>query len=77
MEEALNEEGFGLQTVEPNLGLLQLARLEVVLSVLVEAFKFSLTEEEIFWNWATVDYPTMGREKTDPSLVLNVVPLCR
>ena len=48
---------------------------EVVLSVLVKAFKFSLTEREIYWNWASVDYHTMDGETTEPSLVLNVEPL--
>ena len=45
---------------------------EVVLSVLLHAFRFSLTEKEIHWHWASVDYPTMDSQKTDHSLVLNV-----
>ena len=48
---------------------------EIVLSVLVEAFRFSLTSKEIYWNWGTIDYPTMDKESTEPSLVLKVEPL--
>ena len=48
---------------------------EVVLSVLLESFKFSLTGKEIVWNLSGVSYPTMDRESVEPSLLLRVEAL--
>lgn len=44
---------------------------EVTLSVLLEAFAFSLTDKEIVWNFAGICYPTMGKDTDKPSLVLR------
>ena len=46
-----------------------------MLANLVEAFEFSPTDNEVYWNWATVDYPTMEKEETEPSLILQVESL--
>ena len=36
--------------------------LEVVLIVLLGSFKFSAPSEEVVWNLAGVEYPTVGRD---------------
>ena len=46
--------------------------LEVVLAVMIRAFKFSLSDKEIYWNMATVIYPTVGKESPKPELYLKV-----
>ena len=45
---------------------------EVVLSVLMANFKFSLSNQDIFWNLAGVYYPTVGPSSTQPALPLKV-----
>ena len=45
---------------------------EVVLSVLLEHFTFSLTDRKIMWNLSGVCYPTMDEESIEPSLYLNL-----
>ena len=45
---------------------------EVVLAILLRSFKFSLSDKEIYWNIASVNYPTVGRESTKPALYLKV-----
>lgn len=45
---------------------------EVVLATLLKSFKFSLTKKEIVWNWATLPYPTMDEDTTEPSMVLKL-----
>ena len=45
---------------------------EVVLSVLLETFKFYPSGKDIAWNRAPVNYPTVGRESRTPSMPLRV-----
>lgn len=44
---------------------------EVVVSVLVSAFSFELTDKPIVWNSSAVMYPTMG-ESPKPEMLLRV-----
>ncbi|KAI0347457.1 cytochrome P450 [Trametopsis cervina] len=46
--------------------------MKVVLSVLLESFKFSLGQKDITWNFASPAYPTVGKISTKASLPLNV-----
>ncbi len=48
---------------------------EIVLSVLLTAFKFELTDKPITWNSSAVYYPTMGEERTKPEMLLKVSSL--
>ncbi|KAH9853037.1 cytochrome P450 [Lenzites betulinus] len=50
------------------------AQLEIkaVLLVLLQWFKFEPTGDPIAWNFATVEYPTVGRESIIPALPLKV-----
>ncbi len=48
---------------------------EIVLSILLTAFKFELTDKPVVWNFSVVDYPTMGESSTKPELLLKVSPL--
>lgn len=48
---------------------------EVVLSVLLPAFKFELTEKPVSWFSSAVSYPTMGEESTKPEMLLKVQAL--
>lgn len=48
---------------------------EVVLSVLLPAFSFELTDKPIAWNSSAVSYPTMGEESTRPEMLLTVKAL--
>lgn len=45
---------------------------EVVVAVMLRCFKFSLCNKEIYWNMATVSYPTVGRLSAKPALYLKV-----
>ena len=45
---------------------------EVVLTILLGSFKFSLPKQEIVWNLAGVKYPTVGRASTKPSMPIVV-----
>ncbi|TFK83044.1 cytochrome P450 [Polyporus arcularius HHB13444] len=49
--------------------------MKIVLSVLLMAFKFDLTEKPVVWNFSVVEYPTMGESSTKPELLLKVTPL--
>lgn len=46
--------------------------VEVVLSILVESFKFLPSGKEIVWNRAGVNYPTAGSASNTPSLPMRV-----
>ncbi|KAK7696401.1 hypothetical protein QCA50_001055 [Cerrena zonata] len=46
--------------------------MKVVLSVLVEHLKFELPKEEIYWNTAGIQFPTLGRESDHSQLPLKV-----
>lgn len=46
--------------------------VEVVLSLLLGSFKFSLPDHEIVWNLAGVKYPTVGRISNTPSMPMKV-----
>ena len=45
---------------------------ETVLFVLLQHFKFEPTGKPIAWNYAAVQYPTVGTENPDPELPLKV-----
>lgn len=45
---------------------------EVVLSVLLESFKFSLSDKAIVWNISGVSYPTVGPTDVHAQLPLMV-----
>ncbi|KAI0816023.1 hypothetical protein BC628DRAFT_1334538, partial [Trametes gibbosa] len=49
--------------------------LKVVLAVLLNSFKFALTEKPVFWNHAGVMYPTVGEESKRPEMPLTVSQL--
>ena len=53
---------------------LHLTRLpELVLSILIDAFEFNLTDGDIIWRNGHVIYPTVkGDDATRPSLPLNM-----
>ena len=51
------------------------ALTEVVLAVMLRSFVFSLGKKEIYWNWAGVNFPTVGRENSKPEMYLRVAPL--
>ncbi|PSR81817.1 hypothetical protein PHLCEN_2v6248 [Hermanssonia centrifuga] len=46
--------------------------MKVALSVLLDSFKFSLSNKDIVWNLAGVSYPTVGAVSDEPSLPLKV-----
>ncbi len=48
---------------------------EVVLSVLLAAFEFELTDKEITWNFGAVSFPTMGLDSEKPEMLLKVKAL--
>ena len=45
---------------------------ETVLFVLLQHFKFKPTGKPIAWNFAAVQYPTVGRESPEPEMPLKV-----
>ena len=45
---------------------------ETVLFVLLQHFRFEPTGKSIAWNYAAVQYPTVGTENPDPELPLKV-----
>ena len=57
--------GSGLSTIHFHLA-------EVILSVLLRAFQFSLSEKHIIWNVAGITYPSMDKGSIDPTLILRV-----
>ncbi|KAF7800123.1 hypothetical protein EIP86_011368 [Pleurotus ostreatoroseus] len=46
--------------------------MKVVLAVLLRSFKFSLSGKDIVWNLAGVNYPTVGKTSSKPSMPLKV-----
>ncbi|KAI1786411.1 cytochrome P450 [Ganoderma leucocontextum] len=48
---------------------------EVILTVLLPAFSFELTDKPIFWNSSAVSYPTMNKDSTRPEMLLKVKAL--
>ena len=48
---------------------------EAMLFVLLDAFRFTVSDKEIVWNIATVRYPTVGKDGVKPELPLVVAPL--
>ncbi|KAJ3555363.1 hypothetical protein NM688_g2618 [Phlebia brevispora] len=46
--------------------------MKVVLAVLLRSFRFSPGDGEIVWNVAGVNYPTMGKTSTEPSMLLKL-----
>ncbi|KAI0690556.1 cytochrome P450 [Cerioporus squamosus] len=48
--------------------------MKIVLSVMLTAFKFELTDKPVVWNFSVVEYPTMGESSTKPELLLKVTP---
>ncbi|KAH9941830.1 cytochrome P450 [Epithele typhae] len=49
--------------------------MKIVLSVLLPAFSFELTDKPVAWNSSAVIYPTMGEESSKPELLLMVKAL--
>lgn len=45
---------------------------EVVLAVLLSTFTFELTEKPIYWNMATVQYPSTDPHGAHPELPMKV-----
>ena len=43
-----------------------------MLSVLLAAFEFELTDKEIMWNTGAVSFPTMGLDSDKPEMLLKV-----
>lgn len=54
------------------LGCIDRMSPEVVLAVLLRSFRFSPSEKEIVWNLAGVNYPTVGKYATKPSLPMKM-----
>ena len=48
---------------------------EVILSVLLPAFSFEVTDKPVACNASAVQYPTMGEESEKPELLLKVKAL--
>lgn len=57
--------------------LITFTRAETVLLIMLQSFKFELTEKPIVWNFASVQYPTIGKVSTEPEMPLKVSPLLR
>ncbi len=74
---------FNVQSLRPELWILTLVNTtliyisppEVVLAVLLTAFRFELTDRPIAWNSSAVSYPTMGEESTKVEMLLKVQAL--
>ncbi|KAJ3551150.1 hypothetical protein NM688_g4887 [Phlebia brevispora] len=49
--------------------------MKVMLAVLIGSFKFSPTGKDVYWNSATVTYPTVGRESRKACLRAERIPL--
>ncbi|PSS34169.1 hypothetical protein PHLCEN_2v1786 [Hermanssonia centrifuga] len=49
--------------------------MKVVLAVLLQHFRFSLTDKKIVWNFSGIHFPSMHTDGTTPSLILKVQPL--
>ncbi|KAM5542011.1 hypothetical protein V8D89_004321 [Ganoderma adspersum] len=46
--------------------------MKVLLTTLLPAFEFGLTEKPIIWNSSAVSYPTMDKDSTRPEMLLKV-----
>jgi len=46
--------------------------MKVVLTVLLSAFTFSLSDKQIHWNPAGIQYPTVGKESRKPEMPMKV-----
>ncbi|KAI0819414.1 cytochrome P450 [Trametes gibbosa] len=46
--------------------------IKTVLLILLQWFKFEPTDKPIAWNFASVQYPTVGRESSVPEMPLRV-----
>lgn len=45
---------------------------------MLRSFRFSLSKDEkkkTFWNWSGVNYPTVGRDSTQPAMYVHIEPL--
>lgn len=51
------------------------SRPEVILSVLLEKFRFSRSNKEIYWNMSFISFPTVGKTDDKSQLPLVVAPL--
>ena len=45
---------------------------EVVLAVLLQSFKFTPGDKEIYWNAGSVNFPTIGKDGTKPAMYLKL-----
>ena len=45
---------------------------ETVLLILLQYLKFEPTDKPITWNFAAVQYPTVGKDSPNPELPLKV-----
>lgn len=48
---------------------------EIVLSVLLSAFKFDMSDKPITWNSSIVVYPTTGDVNTHPEMFLKLTKI--
>ncbi|KIP12782.1 hypothetical protein PHLGIDRAFT_488790 [Phlebiopsis gigantea 11061_1 CR5-6] len=46
--------------------------MKTVLSVLLQSFRFSASDKEIYWNMAAAYHPTVGRNSSKPAMYLKV-----
>ncbi|KAI0639055.1 cytochrome P450 [Trametes polyzona] len=46
--------------------------IKTVLLIMLQCFKFEPTDKPIAWNFASVQYPTVGKESTVPEMPLKV-----
>ncbi|KAH8105408.1 cytochrome P450 [Cristinia sonorae] len=44
----------------------------IVISLLIEKFKFTPSGQEVYWNWSSLQYPTASKEATEPSMPLRI-----
>ncbi|GJE84316.1 cytochrome P450 [Phanerochaete sordida] len=49
--------------------------MKVLLSTLLRAFKIMPGSKDVYWNLATVNYPTVGKDSGEPGLYLKLEPL--
>ena len=48
---------------------------EVVLAVLLRSFRFMPSDQEVYWNLAGVNYPTVGKDGVKAALPLKLEPV--
>ncbi|KAH8105401.1 cytochrome P450 [Cristinia sonorae] len=46
--------------------------MKIVISVLLEKFRFSPSDKEVYWNFAGVQYPTLGKTSWESGMPLRV-----